>query len=256
MHTYSPLFDWIPVPSGVALIGSSLPGEGPRQSLFVSGFLIMKFTVTNRQFQRFVEEGAYRRPEFWDAEAHAALMAAGITEPAYWREANFNRPDQPVTGVSFHEAQAFARWAGCRLPTEVEWQKAAGGPNGFAFPWGDDEPDCNHAHFAPGFVPASSRTREVHDLPMGDSTYRCRQMAGNVHEWCVDFFHYDTPTRRTNSALIEPRPSTRRVLKGGAWTTGSGRLRVAARWSAPANLRDNVVGIRLACDEIANGVQS
>jgi formylglycine-generating enzyme required for sulfatase activity len=178
-----------------------------------------------------------------------------MTEPAYWREENFNRPDQPVTGVSFHEAKAFSIWAGCRLPTEVEWHKAAGGPAGFIFPWGDDEPDCDHAHFAPGFVPVFSCTKAVHELPLGESPYRCRQMAGNVHEWCADFFHYDTPTRRTNSNLVEQRPSTRRVLKGGAWTTGSGRLRVAARWSAPTNLRDNVVGIRLACDEIADGVQ-
>lgn len=253
MHNQRLLFDWALIPAGTASIGGGGPGEGPRRSLLVPAFAIMKFAVTNSQFQRFIAEEGYHRSEFWDGVGLGRIPVAHIIEPAYWRDKNFNQPNQPVTGISYHEAQAFARWAGCRLPTEVEWQKAAGGTGGFVFPWGDDEPDLRRAHFAPGFSPASSSTRSVYELPSGDSPYGCRQMAGNVHEWCRDSYHYDTPIQRREANLVELRPSPRRVLKGGAWTTGAGRLRVAARWSAPPGLRDNVVGIRLACDGTTSG---
>jgi len=252
VQTHQILFDWVLISSGNALIGGDVPGEGPRQSLFVPTFAIMRFAVMNSQYRLFMEEGGYQRSEFWNEDPYALLAAGGITEPAYWRDENFNRPDQPVTGVSFHEAQAFARWAGCRLPTEVEWQKAAGGPEGFVFPWGEIEPDCNRAHFAPDFSPTSRSTKDVQALPVGDSPFGCRQMAGNLYEWCLDSYHYDTPVQRREGHLLETRPSPRRVLKGGAWTTGAGRLRIAARWSAPPELRDNVVGIRLARDKIAS----
>ena len=245
-------FDWALIPAGAAWIGGAGLGEGPRQSMFVPAFAIMTFKVTNTQFRTFVEEGGYHRPEYWSRDEFGIIAKGQIAEPAFWRDNGFNQPDQPVTGVSFHEAQAFARWAGCRLPTEVEWHKAAGGAEGRQFPWGDDQPDHRRAHFAPDYSPSSRSTRSVHECELGDSPYGCRQMAGNVYEWCIDYFKYDTPARRTTSSLVELRPSSRRVLKGGAWTTGASRLRVAARWSAPPLLRDNIVGFRLV-RPIGNG---
>jgi len=241
-------FDWVSIPAGPAWIGADNHGEGPRQRLLVAGFSICRFAVTNRDFEPFVEQGGYVNPDFWTADAYAWILACQIREPAFWRDARYRQPDQPVTGVSFHEARALARWAGCRLPSEVEWEKAARGTEGLLYPWGDEEPDASRAHFAPDFDPISLSAGPVQDCPTGDSPFGCRQMAGNLFEWCSDFFHADTPVRRTVSLLTELRPSKRHVLKGGAWTTGAGRLRAAARWSAVAELRDNIVGIRLVDD--------
>jgi gamma-glutamyl hercynylcysteine S-oxide synthase len=239
--------DTVLVPAGTAWVGSDRPLEGPPVRVDVPAFRITRLAVTNAQFSRFLVEGGYRRPEFWDHEGLAWKALQDADRPAWWHDQRFNQPSQPVTGVSFFEAQAFARFVRGRLPTEVEWEKAARGCDGRTHPWGEDEPDLSRACFAPGFVPIEATTRSADDLPRGDSPWGCRQMAGNVFEWCVDRFHPDTPDHR-GDMQVDVRPSPRRVLKGGAWHTGASRLRAAARWSFTPDLRDNVVGFRVAFD--------
>jgi formylglycine-generating enzyme required for sulfatase activity len=238
--------EWVHVPGGLAWIGGDCPGEGPPKLLDVPDFLIGRYAVSNGEFERFIDDGGYRRPEFWSAEGLLLLNSLKVAEPAFWRDPLFNQPEQPVTGVSFHEAQAYAHWAGARLPTEVEWEKAARGNQGASYPWGEEEPDASRANFAPDFVPVNIAPVNVRDCAGGDSPYGCRQMAGNVNEWCSDFFHSDAPARRSTEMLVELRPSHRRVLKGGSWGSGASRLRASARWSSPEGLRDNVLGFRLA----------
>jgi formylglycine-generating enzyme required for sulfatase activity len=222
--------------------------EGPAAALEVGGFWIDRLAVSNAAFRSFVEDGAYGEPGLWSDEGWSWLESVGAKEPAWWHDERFNEADQPVTGVSFYESEAYARWVGGRLPWEVEWEKAAGGPDGRTFPWGDAEPTTELALYAPGFVPIRSSPVAVDAFPAGDSPYGCRQMAGNLFEWTTDYFHPDSPERRTPSTWAEARPSTRRVLKGGAWTTGESRLRRAARYSAVAGLRDNIVSLRVAYD--------
>lgn len=238
--------EWIRIPSGPAIMGSDCTDELPRELVELEAYRISRFAITNDQYRMFVDDDGYLREDFWDADAFEVFTASGVREPAFWQDDSFNRPSQPVTGVCFFEATAFARWAGCRLPTEVEWMKAAGGPDGLCYPWGSDEPSVERAKFAPGFCPTSAATANVEECEAGDSFYGCRQMAGNLFEWCSDAFrHESTPGRRDSATRFEIRRQERRVLKGGAWTTGAGRLRVAARWFLPAGVRDNVMGIRL-----------
>lgn len=239
--------DTVLVPAGPAWVGSDRPLEGPPVEVYVPPFRITRLAVTNAQFLRFLVEGGYRRPQLWDREGLAFAALHDLDRPAYWHDERFNQPAQPVTGVSFFEAEAFARFVGGRLPTEVEWEKAARGCDGRTHPWGDDEPDLSRAHFAPGFVPVAATTRPADDLPRGDSPWGCRQMAGNLFEWCADPFHADGPARRGHMQ-VEVRQSPRRVLKGGAWHTGAQRLRASARWSFTPDLRDNVVGFRIVFD--------
>jgi gamma-glutamyl hercynylcysteine S-oxide synthase len=247
--------DWVYVPGGSALIGADDPGEGPQQLLDIPAFWISRYALSNAEFDCFIQDGGYHRPELWDAEGLLWLRSQEVLEPAFWRDSLFNLPDQPVTGVSFYEAQAYARWLSARLPTEAQWEKAARGTRGALYPWGDDEPNTLCANFAPGFVPINRSPIPVQECADGDSPYGCRQMAGNVYEWCLDFFHSDTPTLRSTANPIELRPSRRRVMKGGSWGSGSSRLRPSARWSSPAELRDNVIGFRLVHDLYASSGQ-
>lgn len=241
--------DWVLVPGGSALIGADNPGEGPSQLLDIPAFRISRYAISNEEFDCFIQDGGYRRAEFWDAEGLLWLRSQEISEPAFWRDGLFNLPSQPVTGVSFYEAQAYACWTAARLPTETEWEKAARGTQGAFYPWGNEEPNTSCANFAPGFVPINRSPIPVQECAAGDSPYGCRQMAGNVYEWCLDFFHADTPTLRTTANPMELRPSRRRVMKGGSWGSGASRLCPSARWSSPAELRDNVIGFRLVRDQ-------
>ena len=244
--------DWVHVPGGPALIGADNPGEGPRQLLDIPGFCIGRYAVSNEEFVCFMQDGGYHRRELWDSEGLLWLEVQKILEPAFWRDSLFNQLNQPVTGVSFYEAQAYACWMSARLPTETEWEKAARGMQGALYPWGNDEPDALCANFSPGFVPINISPISVQECAQGDSPYGCRQMAGNIYEWCQDFFHADTPTRRIPANPIELRPSRRRVMKGGSWGSGASRLRASARWSSPPGLRDNVVGFRLVRESNAS----
>jgi gamma-glutamyl hercynylcysteine S-oxide synthase len=245
----TPEFEWCDVPMGPALMGSNRAEEFSLSIVDVAAFRITRFAITNEQFRPFVTSGGYETPDFWAPDAFEYIRSLNIVTPAFWFDDKLNHDDQPVTGVSFFEAAAFARWAGARVPTECEWMKAAAGPTGRTYPWGEEEPTSRFATFAPDFSPTSFAPAAASACADGDSPYGCRQMAGNLFEWCADVFHSDTLTGPRDSATrFEVRTTERHLLKGGAWTTGAGRLRVAARWLLPAQVRDNVMGIRLVSD--------
>lgn len=245
--------EWVSIPGGPAWVGGNFPGEGPPHQVSIPSFLMQRYAISNRAFWPFIDDGGYRRREFWSSEGSAWLQTTRVERPAFWDDEMFNTPEQPVTGISFYEAEAYANWRGERLPTECEWEKAARGLDCTLYPWGNRAPSLQLANFAPDFLPINRAPVRVDAFPEGDSPTGCRQMAGNVYEWCLDFFHIDTPAGRSSGLLIESPYSARRVLKGGAWTTGESRLRVSARWSAPPHLRDNILGMRLVREVSVEG---
>lgn len=236
--------DKVFVPAGPAWIGSDRPGEGPPVQMHIRSFYIDRYPITNRQFADFLGDGGYRRAELWEPEGFRWARDAGLDCPAFWGQSEYAAADQPVTGVSFYEAQAYSRWTGAQLPTEAQWEKAARGADGRTYPWGEEEPQTDFANFAPEFSPVRSAAVSVHEFPHNESPYGCRQMAGNVLEWCIDTFHVDTPACRTGNEYVEVRPGPRRLLKGGSWIAGASRLRAAARFSFPPDFRDNITGFR------------
>jgi iron(II)-dependent oxidoreductase len=219
--------------------------------------------VTNRAFLRFVDDGGYRRPELWGDDGWAWLGLADAAHPAGWArqpdgtwlERAFGRAeplalDQPVVHVSWFEARAFARWAGKRLPTEAEWEKAAGWDLerlvARRFPWGDAPPTAERANldqrcFAPAAVGA---------YPAGQSYFGCHQMLGCVWEWTDSEFEpypgFEVFPYPEYSALHFGRGY--KVLRGGSWATQPLVARNTFRnWDLPQR-RQIFAGFRCASD--------
>jgi len=238
----------IKIDEGDVIVGSSVPGESPPTTLFLAGFRIQKYAVTNREYREFIKAGGYSDSGLWCGSGLQWKKVNEIATPAFWDDSSFNSDDQPVTGISFYEASAYCKWVGGRMPTELEWEKACRGNEGSVYPWGESDPNETLANYAPDFVPIARSPVSVYLYPKNESPYGCRQMAGNSFEWCQDYFHFDTPEHRSTEQVVETRPSGRHVLKGGAWTTGKSRIRAAARWSYAPGLRDNILGFRVAFD--------
>ena len=201
----------------------------------VEPFRIARAPVTHEAFAAFVDDGGYRRRQWWSNEGWIARAESGREHPTYWvRDANgwlvryFDRivplePHTPVIHVSWYEAEAYCNWAGRRLPSEAEWEMAAsaepGTDNKRRYPWGDSEP-------TPSFANLDSRRLGLVDVaafPEGDSTFGCRQMLGNVWEWTASAFYpfpgylVDYPYREYSA----PWFGYQKVLRGGAWATRS-----------------------------------
>ena len=189
-------------------------------------FRIARLPVTNREFLEFVREGGYRRREWWSAEGWECKGEARA--PRYWNERDDQwlerrfsewvplRPDLPVMHVDWHEANAYCRYAGRRLPSEAEWEIAAsldvaGGKR--RFPWGDSSHHDRANLTGAGRVP-------VDGFPSGDSIGGCRQMIGNVWEWTSSVFApYPAFVPDPYLEYSEPWFGTHKVLRGGSFAT-------------------------------------
>lgn len=176
------------------------------------------------------------------------IRKQGIIEPLYWSNELWNAPTQPVTGVSWWEALAFARFEGKALPTEVQWEAAAGGGE-MTYPWGEAEPEECHATFAPECKPPelNRKSTSVDALPDGRSPLGCFDMAGNVGEWCLDNVsdNYQWDTKGTDSIYLSDETAPH-IVRGGSGLHDLDNLRCASRDYYPPQLRDNIVGIRCA----------
>jgi formylglycine-generating enzyme required for sulfatase activity len=158
--------------------------EKPQREVYLSSYWIDVFPVTNARFERFLSAGGYDQPHWWLPEGWAWKCQQRITQPLAWRQAGWDGADQPVAGVSWFEADAYARWAGRRLPTDAEWEKAARGTDGRDYPWGNDWPTAAVANFDLQV----GRTTPVGLFPEGVSPYGCFDMAGNVNNWTSDWY--------------------------------------------------------------------
>lgn len=213
-------FVWMPVSAGrVTLIEnyddqSYFGKKGEARVFDVPNFALAKYPITNAQFERFIADNGYTTQAFWTAEGWKLKEKQGWKEPRYWADSKWNQPDCPVVGVSWFEAAAFCLWLSRKtgdnihLPTEQMWQRAAGGDEGLAYPWGNewDGERCNNS-----VSPFSSdRTSPVTQYEgKGDSPFSIVDISGNVWEWCLT--DYDTGNQDSKKS------ANRRVLRGGAW---------------------------------------
>jgi iron(II)-dependent oxidoreductase len=196
----------------------------------IAPFSIARDPVTNAGFLEFVEAGGYRRREWWSDAGWAWRVSAGAEAPLYWiREGDTwlqRRFDtvaslvagHPVVHVNWHEAQAFCRFAGRRLPTEAEWEYAAAWDRRAGskrrYPWGDTAPAAGHANLESGGPVAVAAYRE------GDSASGCRQLIGNVWEWTESSFDpYPGFVIDPYREYSQPWFGTHKVLRGASFAT-------------------------------------
>jgi formylglycine-generating enzyme required for sulfatase activity len=158
--------------------------EKPVRRVELPAFWIDVHPVTNARFGRFLEADGYDEARWWHPMGWAWRQREAVREPALWQQAEWAGPEQPVAGVSWYEADAYARWAGKRLPTDAEWEKAARGTDGRRYPWGDEWPGPERANFN-NYV---GHTTPVGLYPDGVSPYGCHDMAGNVNNWVADWY--------------------------------------------------------------------
>ena len=209
--------------------GEFLYGDDKQKISIDHDYSIDVYPVTNEQYARFIEAGGYRAEEHWE-EGWDWKEKEKVVQPRYWDDPNWNQPDHPVVGVSYYEAKAYAKWAGKRLPTEQEWEKAARGTDGRKYPWGEefDAERCNSEKSGLG------RTTPVKTYANGISPYGCYDMAGNVWEW--------------TSSWYEESSKEGKVLRGGSWDDGPGNLRSAYRVRFRPDDRVGNIGFRCAQD--------
>lgn len=230
--------------------------EQPQQRVTLSAYWIDQFEVSNEQFAAFVEATGYTTV----AERNGASMVWDDNQRQIneVQDANWRHPegpgsditgllDHPVVHVSWEDAGQYCAWAGKRLPTEAEWEKAARGLDGRRFPWGNDwEPERVHSVLpteqAEGTVPVTS-------YEAGASPYGAHQMLGNVFEWVADWYDpYFYETGPLTDPLQSDVSSQLRVTRGGGWATRTGFLHVGWRRVVDPATTNTTTGFRCARD--------
>ncbi len=222
------------VPAGEFEMGDGKDSNNPRHAVHLDAYYIGVYAVTNRQYKKFVEETGHRSPDESDYSWGGGPKWKGSGFPA-------ELADHPVVCADWNDARAYCRWAGLELPTEAQWEKAARGPSGHAYPWGDewDSARCRNSENRGG-----EETCRVHEYAEGVSGYGAYNMSGNVWEWCLDWHGSDYYQKSPNKNPAGPNSGSIRVIRGGCWYDVSRGCRAAGRYYDDPSRRDDYRGFR------------
>ncbi|MBN2326473.1 MAG: formylglycine-generating enzyme family protein [Candidatus Omnitrophica bacterium] len=252
------------IPAGTFTAGSSdaerslyrVPRhESAAHRVYLPAYWIGRYEATNEQYEIFIEDGGYDDPSYWTPEGWKARQEYGWSEPRCWRDPDYRggrHVNLPVCALSWHEAQAYCRWLSqktgrpYRLPTEMEWEKAARGEDGRIFPWGGEwGPNfCNWYGYLGEMRKKKGDTDRflglapVGSFENGKSPWGCFDMAGNVLEWCSDPWSKDDATYR--------------VFRGGCFRSNNPRFMRAAwrggTYPDVGHVYWGIIGFRVARD--------
>ncbi len=228
------------------LLKNAFSDEGPAKMVYLPSYFIDKYEVSNAEYTEFIK-------------------AIDYPAPAYWDHHQLNQPNQPVTGVNWYDANSYCHWTNKRLPTEAEWEKAARGPAGSTYPWGN-ELDFDKGNFAKGQTGQGHITSPVDSHSEGKSYYGVYNMAGNVFEWVQDwyapnYYKKSNSVRNpkdpkfgligTENTLLENSiTGKKKVIRGGSWFAPPQSITTTHRfWNNPLNNSYGVgLGFRCARD--------
>jgi formylglycine-generating enzyme required for sulfatase activity len=268
--------EMIYIPAGSFLMGNSgvgkdgvygQPNELPQHSVYLSEYWIGKYEVTRGEYRQFMDAGGYANSAYWSTDGWS--WKGLRTQPDYWATQQnwsgsqpFTQTDYyPIVGVSYYEAEAYCNWAGGHLPTEAQWENAArwdpvnSHPN--VYPWGDEwnvwgdvygVQECNN--WLDSLYP-NVQMAPVGSYLSGASPYGCQDMAGNVYEWCQDWYGADYYSTSPTNDPPGPSSGSYRVMRGGTYFYHLGQgneYRAANRAAADPYGAADYTGFRLARD--------
>jgi formylglycine-generating enzyme required for sulfatase activity len=223
------------IPEGPSQMGS-LAGNGdsdetPQHAVYLPTFYIDQKEVTQAQFAQFSQATKYPKPIVPVFQDDLSLIT---------------KPELPVIGVSWDAAKDYCQWAGKRLPTEAEWEKAAGGEEGYRWPWGNNSPD--KAANLSGEEDGYKYLAPPGQFESGRSPYGLYDMAGNAAEWVADWYDADYYKNASFKVPQGPEKGKYRVYRGGSWNDLPSNARVAKRFMAAPHQTSAVIGFRCAKD--------
>ena len=231
------------VPAGEFIMGSGeADAERPVHTVYLDAFYIDRYEVTNAQFAQFLNERGNQEEggvTWLDIENKDCL----ITQSGGQYQPKSGYEDPPVVTVSWYGARAYCQWAGKRLPTEAEWEKACRGTDGRTYPWGEGI-NCDHAQYGI----CGGETVPVGSKPKGVSPYGALDMAGNVEEWVADWYDSDYYSQSPERNPPGPNSGTFRVFRGGSWVLADWFARCARRSRDDPEDRWFLMGFRCARD--------
>jgi formylglycine-generating enzyme required for sulfatase activity len=232
------------VPAGPFTMGTNHPratDEKPSHQVQLSAFTIDRHEVTNADFADFVAATGYQTA----AEAADAPEAAdGIDWRHPQRPALTAEPQHPVVYVSWRDAEAYCTWRGARLPTEAEWEKSARGDDGRLWPWGSTFAAGKANHW--GAEDGYSALAPVGSFPQGAGPYGALDLAGNVWEWCADWYAADYYATAPSQNPPGPAEGQFKILRGGSWINPGPAQRSSNRFEILPIERSPYIGFRCA----------
>ena len=232
------------VPAGAFTMGSNdgLPAERPEHVVTLDAYHIDRYEVSLQLYRKFLVAAKHDAPPTWDDEAAETVG------------------DRPAVGMGWTDAAAYCAWAGKRLPTEAEWEKAARGTDGRRYPWGPMQPFVDIANYNRGVWVSEAVTLAGvaggvegmsvrHGLKEGGrSPYGLHHMAGNAAEWVADWYDREYYSKSPEKNPTGPAKGEKKVIRGGAWSDLPVALRSSARVSAEPDYQDRTIGFRCAMD--------
>ena len=218
------------VPAGSFTMGDN--EDSPRREVYLSGFYIDKYEATVSRYAEFLK------------------TTGGVKPPEQWEEARLDSAGElPVVGVDWHDADAYCRWAGKRLPSEAEWEKAARGVDGRRYPWGNDEAVSGRANFGKSSSESAYQggLLAVSGREAGQSPYGAQDLAGNASEWVADWYAEGFARGDVRNPK-GPASGAGKVIRGGGWYDPPDRLKSSRRMYASPENRADDLGFRCASD--------
>ncbi len=239
--------EMIKIPGGIYELGFPrddfcYDNELPEHKTYLNPYEIDKYPVVNREFIEFIDAGGYQNYRFWLSDGWDLVNEKQWKAPLYWRKIdghwykkdfrglNKVSPYEPVTNVSYFEADAYSKWAGKRLPNEAEWEKAASWSDDLkrktTYPWGDNLPSDSTANLLESWTWAPS---QIGSYPFGKSHYGCHQMIGDVWEWTSSEYVLYPGFRSKFSEYTDKWAINQKVLRGGSFATPIMQIRNSYR---------------------------